>query len=300
MPESFAAIRGEVAALVAAFLWAVATMIFGRVGRQLSPLTLNLTKGAIALGLLSLTLWVGQISRLGLSPGAIALLLGSGVIGIGLGDTAYFNALNHLGARRVLLMETLAPPIAAMQALILLQETLTSAAWVGIALTLGGVSWVISERVPGLAPTKTLQQGVMFGLLAAGGQATGAVMSRAALAGTSVDPLWSTLLRLVGGMAIMLGLLRSRGPIYPQLHPLKSWRLIGCLAIAAFLGTYLAIWLQQTSLKYAPTGIAQSLSSTSPLFILPIAALMGERVTLRAVLGVLVALAGVWLLIGAR
>jgi len=34
------------------------------------------------------------------------------------------------------------------------------------------------------------------------------------------------------------------------------------------------------------------------LFILPIVGLMGERISLRAMLGVLVALAGVWLLVG--
>lgn len=47
-------------------------------------------------------------------------------------------------------------------------------------------------------------------------------------------------------------------------------RLLGIISITAFFSTYLAIWLQQISLKYSPTGVAQTLSSTSPLFILPI------------------------------
>ncbi|WP_256995571.1 EamA family transporter [Halomicronema hongdechloris] len=68
--------------------------------------------------------------------------------------------------------------------------------------------------------------------------------------------------------------------------------------VAAFIGTYLALWLQQMALKYAATGIAQALLGTSPLFILPIVVLLGERVSLRAILGVLVALGGVWLLVG--
>jgi len=300
-------LRGELAALVAAFFWALATVMFGRLGKQLAPLMLNLVKGVLAVSLIGVTVgaqtfyqpqvpW--QLSS-GLDQTSVLLLLGSGGIGIGLGDTAYFTALNYLGARRVLLLEALAPAMAALMALGVLQEYLVLRDWLGIVLTLLGVSWVIAERVP--SPAGELHHpwlGVIYGCLAAGGQALGAVMSRAALADTTVDPLGSTLLRLVGGLSIMGVLLLRRGQWRQQLRPLVSARLLGLLVAAAFLGTYLALWLQQAALKYAPTGIAQALLSTSPLFILPIVGLMGERISLRAMLGVLVALAGVWLLVG--
>jgi drug/metabolite transporter (DMT)-like permease len=70
----------------------------------------------------------------------------------------------------------------------------------------------------------------------------------------------------------------------------------GRLLTAIFLGTYLAMWLQQVSLKLIPAGVFQTLFATSPLFVLPFAAWQGERVSLRAVLGAVVALAGVALL----
>ncbi|HEY9735769.1 MAG TPA: DMT family transporter, partial [Trichocoleus sp.] len=232
----------------------------------------------------------------------MSLLLTSGIIGIGLGDTAYFAAINQLGPRRALLMETLAPPLSAVLALVFLGEQLSLLAWIGIALTLLGVGWVISERVPTahLPGGGNLRRGIVLGALAALGQASGAVMSRAALAETAVDPLWSTLLRLAGGLLILAALLGSQGRITQRIEPLKSYQLLGLIAIAAFFGTYLGIWLQQTSLKYAPTGIAQALNSTSPLFILPMAALLGERISPRAVLGVMVALVGIWILVSYR
>jgi drug/metabolite transporter (DMT)-like permease len=293
--------QGAFAALGAAFLWALATVIFGRLGKVLSPLVLNLAKGAIALVLLSLTLILLQRIPTGLNAATLGLLLASGMVGIGAGDTAYFSAVNHLGPRRALLMETLAPPIAALIALIFLQETLTFLAWSGIFLTLLGVVWVISERVPQSAGAATAvnYRGITMGLLAALGQAVGAVLSRAALADTAIDPLWSTLLRLIAGMALMAGILRWRGPIITQISPIKSPRVLGGLVLAAFLGTYLALYLQQTALKYAETGIAQALTSTSPLFVLPIAALLGEPISLRAVAGVLIALVGIGILVGA-
>jgi len=75
-----------------------------------------------------------------------------------------------------------------------------------------------------------------------------------------------------------------------------SWRLAGIIFITAFASTYLGIWLQQISLKFSATGVAQTLSSTSPLFVLPIAAFLKETITLRAILGVLIALLGIALL----
>ena len=290
--------RGEVAALGAAFIWAAASIVYTGVGRQLSPLVLNLVKGLIAIALLFLTLlFLGKLlPSVSLMP--VLLLLISGVIGIGIGDTAYFAALNSLGARRALVLESLSPPLGAFLALVFLQEQLAPLAWLGIGLTIAGVTWVVMERSP--QPNGTLThpplRGIVAGLVAAAGQAIGAVLSRAALAGTDVDPLWSTLIRLLAGILMLLIWFSAQKHPIQKLAPLRSRRLWGIVIMAAFASTYLGIWLQQIALKYAPTGIAQSLSATSPLFVIPFAIATGEKVSLRAVFGAAIALAGVWLL----
>lgn len=293
--------RGEIAALTAAFIWAIASVIYIGVGKHLSPLLLNLVKGLIAIVLLVLTLLLQGELLPSVQPLALGLLLLSGVVGIGFGDTAYFESLNRLGARRSLVLESLAPPLAAILALVFLQEQLGLLAWLGIGLTIAGVTWVIVERTPDSLDTDPLSAeqflpGVGYGLLAAIGQAGGAVLSRAALAGSQINPLWSTLIRLLAGAIVLIlwALLQRRSP--QELRPLRSRRLLGLLIVTAFASTYIAIWLQQTSLKFAPAGIAQALSATSPLFVIPLAMAMGEKVSFRAVLGVFVALAGVWLL----
>ena len=300
---------GEFAALTAAFLWAASSAIYGRLGPHITPLLLNLFKGLMAIALLLLTLIIRHELGAGLETTSVILLLISGAIGIGLGDTAYFEALYCLGARRVLLMEALAPPLAALIALIGLQEILSWQAWIGILLTVAGVAWVITERTPQtsvefladpLATQRQTRRGIVFGILAALGQASGAVLSRAALAETDTSPLWSTLLRLTAGVVVILVLIGwRRHPVRSQTL-FRSPRLLGIVAITAFFSTYLAIWLQQVSLKFAATGIAQALSSTSPLFILPIAAATGEKISPRAILGVCLALTGVWILLRYR
>ncbi|HEY9888903.1 MAG TPA: DMT family transporter [Candidatus Obscuribacterales bacterium] len=273
-------------------------MIFGRLGKALSPLVLNLAKGGLAIALIGLTLLLQAGGAPDLSLRAVGWLGLSGAIGIGLGDTAYFKAINALGARRALLLESLAPALTALIALGFLDERLGAIAWLGIGLTIAGVAWVIAERVPARdGATQHWGSGLGWGLLAALGQASGAVMSRGALADTAVDPLWSGLLRIGAGAVVLLVLIGARGSVAAQLQPLRSRQLWPGVAVAAFLGTYLAIWLQQIALKYTPAGIAQALLATSPLFVLPLAAALGDRITGRAVLGVLVAIGGVWLLI---
>lgn len=299
---------GEMAALTAAFLWAAATLMFGALGRQLAPLVLNGVKGIFAVGFIVMTLAVRQaeseasLNLLHLPLQATAYLLLSGVVGIGLGDTAYFGAINTLGARRSLLLETLAPPVTAVLAWAFLAEKLSVISILGIGLTLMGIAWVISERVPGSEQVKW-GAGLKVALLAVFCQAAGAVLSRAALADTAVDPLWSTLLRLLAGLAFM-GVLAVLQPHrlgeYRQhlsLSALKRPSLLGGVALAAFFGTYLGIWLQQIALKYTAAGIAQALLATSPLFVLPMAAVLGDRISLRATLGAAIALGGVWILL---
>ncbi len=289
--------QGEIAALSAAGLWAFATLMFGRLGKQLSPLVLNLIKGAMAIGFIVLTLAVRQQLMSSLPMGSVWLLLISGVVGIGLGDTAYFATVNTLGARQALLLEMLAPPMAALMSLVFLQEQLPVLAWSGMALTLAGIIWVVSERSPTVSSVKSnaaLTKGIFFGIMAALGQSIGSVLSRAALADTIVDPLWSSLLRLSAGLVCIGGLLLWRRKEQMFIRP--SGRLLGGVAIAAFFGTYLAIWLQQIALKYSPAGIAQSLLATSPIMVLPMALMIGERITFRATCGAIVALIGIWLL----
>src|SRR6476646_978747 len=290
--------KGELAALSAAFLWAIASVVYTRLGQRVPPLVLNSVKGMIAIAFLAITLWLQGSGLPTINPTALGLLILSGVVGIGFGDTYYFAALNLLGPRRTLLLEALSPPLSAFLALLFLQETLEPSNWLGIFLTILGVTWVVSERVPMDTANSATGKftlpllGVGYGLLAALGQAGGAVLSRAALTQSTISPLWSTLVRLAAGVLVMLVwlLIRRQAGLVMQTLEFErdrrrglSW--LGAIAITSFFSTYLGIWLQQTSLKFTAVGVAQALSSTSPLFILPIAIALGEVVSRQALLG---------------
>ncbi len=287
---------GQLAALIAAFLWATSSFIYSFVGQKIPPLQLNFLKGIIAIFLILATLGLQQSGISPIEPFPVLLLALSGIIGIGLGDTAFFLALNTLGVRKTLLLETVAPPIGACLGFILIGEIISFQIWVGICLTLLGVFWVIWERSERDLVVE-YKKGLIWIMIAAISQSLGVVLSRMALLNSGITSLESSLIRLLAGSAIALFL--SLIPIFSNEKSLTDTikslpsRTILIIFLASFGGTYLGIWLQQISLKHTSIGIAQTLLATSPLFSIVLALLRKEKVTLRSFLGVSLALLGV-------
>jgi len=288
---------GELAALGAAFFWATAAVLFRGIGVHIPPLVLNFLKGIVALSLLIPTVALRGEILTSVDPLGLFLLLLSGIVGIGLGDTAFFASLNRLGERQtVLVVETLAPPLAVIIAWVALHEILPPQGFFGIAMTVAGVGWVIAERTSrSQVHDQQLRSGIHLGLMAALFQAVGAVLSRGALVNFDISPLMSTLVRLIGGTLVLVFLIPIRGQsFFPK--GLRSGRVWGPVIVATVLGTYLGLLFQQISFKFTSAGIAQALLGTSALFVLPYVILRGERVSFRAFLGALVAVCGICIL----
>lgn len=318
---------GYIAATTAAMLWACSTMLYGRAGRTLAPMPLNCIKGVFTTMLFVATLRVvgtdffGQLREL--DQWRLTYLAISGIIGIAVGDSFYFACVNTIGARRVALLSLLATPLVVIGGALTLGERLSPPAWGGILLTIAGVAWVVFERtehdkappadalepvgrVPtgfAVAATKrgtgALGMGIIFGLSAAVCQAGGALLNRSAVRDLDfdLDPLVTALWRL--GMATIalipvVLIFRGKGRKVRGKPTMTTWIIV---AGAAIMGTYGGIWLQQIAFQNAPAGPAQTLLSTTPIWVLPLAMLAGERVTWRAVSGAVVGVGGVALLV---
>lgn len=299
---------GLIAATVAAMFWAVSVVLYRRLGRVMPPVKLNITKGLIAVVILSVVLavdwfWLGN-QPWSMSRAKLGLMALSGVIGIGLGDTLFFAGLNRMGARRMLLLFTINPVITVLIAWALMHEPLSSLQILGIALTCGGVAWVIAERNTAKSDGHVDPLGVIYGIGAATCQASGYLLSRHVLLTGDMTPAASAWVRLLAGSLILLAFLpmdrflkQSGGQDHHHpAHPSKKQARIMFFA-ALMLGTVLGIWLMQISAKHADkAGVAATLLSTSPLFVLPIVALLGEHISRRAILGAFVTIMGVALL----
>jgi len=293
---------GASAALFGAALWAGASIIFENISKKISSARLNFYKGSFALMLLAVTSLILGERIPTINWNEISVLAISGVIGIALGDTAYFQAVKKVGARRALTLFTLAPPMSALIALIFLGEQLSLMTWIGIMITVCGVIWVVTEESWDekiQIKKEDLFPGILFGALAALGQATGVVMTRSVLTQTNLTTLQSTVVRLAPALVALIIIIMIMGRGYEKLVKESiDKKLIGKVVLASIIGTYICLWLQQIAIENLQAGIAQTMLSTSPIFILPMVALRGEKISVRAINGAVLSIAGITLIFG--
>ena len=282
---------GEVAAVGSSLVWAAASLLFTRLGTVFDPRTLNLAKTGFAAALLWLTLWwVEGLPWPSLTHAEFGWLAASAVVGLAIGDTAMFRALNLIGPRRTLVVWALVPPVTAAMAVPTLGEPVTLALAVGIGLTCGGVLWVVAEGNPGQASAVSLA-GVGFAFLSMLCQSSSNILVK--LGGAHTSALGVSVVRLVVGaacLAVHVGFARR----LHELGRLRQRSVGGRLVVAAFLGTYLGIWLSMVGLQYAPAAVAATLGTLSPVFVIPLVWVFdGERPSVRAIGGACLAVVGV-------
>ena len=285
---------GGLFALGAGACWATASILFGKLGKSVSSLAMNFGKGLVGLACLGIA--VGVAGFHGASGQAWLYLSLSGLVGITLGDTVFFDTLRRLGPRRTLLMTTLIPVLVAIMSFALLDERLSGQAWLGAAITVAGVSWTMWERLPEGEDTGSWRAGIGYGLITVLTCAVAAILSKLGVQG--VRPLDATLIRLLAGTGGLLALGLFRRQVWAWVTPFPAPRQLGALVAAAVVGTFVGIWFSMASFAYTSATVATILSATDPIFVLPLAALfMGEKLRPRPVLGAFVALLGVSLLL---
>ena len=291
---------GEIAAIGAAIVWACATWIYGQFGHRFSAMQLNIVKGLVASVMMLLVMPLIPIPEFELSANHFWILAISGFIGIAIGDSAYFAALKRIGANKTLLLESLAPPLSGVLALMFLGAALTLQSWLGVVITTLAVTFVVfqpSNSVSDDSTNQTQWSGIGYGLVASVCQASGVVISHYALVSGDIPPLLGALIRLTIGVFVVMMIIPfvERKPyslikrdLWEMTKLDKLW-----LLSAIFVGTFLALWLQQIALKNANPAIAQTLIATSPVFILVIYALKGEKVSKQSLIGTLAAVGGI-------
>jgi len=290
---------GESAALAVAGTSAIASVIYSRMGNRFTPLLLNLSKGLVAIVLAIATIFLNK-QDIPLPFTTISfLLIVSGVIGIGLGDTAYFLSMPFVGVRELLLLQTLSMPFTAIFGWVFLGEYFRMIDSLAMILIIIGIAIVINER------TEKKQQavsgiGIFWCIISALSTATGALLSHYAFDNSQVTPLQALFWRLYGGIGVICLLMFLPGYKKDRNILLNGqWyspKFLTAIVLASFINTYLGIWLQQFALKNAAVGVVQTLCSTSPLFVLPMVALLGDKVSLRALAGVLLTILGIALI----
>ncbi len=296
------------AALATTILFAISTVCGYRTARQIGGLEANFWR--ITLATIFLTLWAWTFGS-GFA-GAPEWFMLSGLFGIGLGDSAYFQALPRLGSRRtVLLCQCLTAPIAALIEWCWLGNKLNLPEILSIAVILAGVALALAPGDHLKISARDWKIGLTAAVFAALGGALGVVVIRKGYAvilaaGLSVDAGTTGYQRVLGGILVpTLFLLvlkwrsaQAHGPAFAettlQVSREKWGRLWPWLLANALAGQTLGVTCMQWALATTNAAVVTAVIATTPLVLLPLTRIVeGEKIGLRSFAGALVAVSGV-------
>ena len=236
-------------------------------------------------------------------------LAGSSIAGIIIASTTYFATIYAVGPRITALLFSLTAPFAVALGYVVYGEVINGWQGIGIALVLAGVLLAlgIHDGIKALgSATETGDQqvsdgagavfkwgfwpGILFGVVTALGQAVGSLLARPAMA-AGVEPFTAMALR--SGLAAVLFLVLSATPLGRNSHEPVRLGALGLVVASAFVGTTLGMSLLMAALHAGNVGIVSTLSSMTPVLILPMVWVKSRRRPGAAAwLGALLAIAG--------
>ncbi len=283
---------GISAALASSLSWALGAVLLKSVGDALSSPAMTLAKGAISLVLLAAALAVSGFTAMGRE--ALVLLSLSGLLGIAVSDTCFFEALKELGPLPLVLMMLLGQVTTVVFAVLFLGERPLPAVWAGIALVVLGTGAVLRAKLSGAGKAAGLR-GTAFGVACLLSMAVSIVIAKRALA--DVSALQATFVRMAAGTLGVLILGGAAGRLGAWMNPFADARVAARFSLAVCVVTFGGFWLSLLAVKSLDVSTANTLIATEPVFVLPLAAIfLRERITLAAAVGAFAAVLGIVLL----
>ncbi len=295
---------GELAALLTTVFWTITALAFETASKRIGSMHVNILRLGLAVIFLSIFSFIhrGLFWPTDASVHNWTWLAVSGLVGFVIGDYCLFKAYTIIGARVAMLMMTLAPLFAALSAWIILGEVMSMMSLLAMAITLGGIGLVIFTRTEttttevkrskGSFSMSYPLKGVVLGVLAAAGQGIGLVLSKYGMG--NYDSFAASHIRVISGFAgfvilfLILGKFKELPKSFADRKSMK-WLIVG-----SFFGPFLGVSFSLMAVQNTHAGIAQTIMSLVPVLIIPPAVLINkEKVTLREIVGAVIAVAGV-------
>lgn len=285
----------EVLALGSALCIALSSMFISELHGRLPLLTLarwQVTAAFLITAFVATAL--GGWSTVGLWQAGLLVL--SGLSGIALASSTYFATIYAVGPRVTALLFSLTSPFALGMAYLALGETIHLSQGVGIVLILAGILiaigvWPLPSPSPAHTERKVSSRGILLGVITALGQAAGSLLARPAMA-SGVEPFAAMAVRL-GLAVVFFWALLMIPPIRRQSVPIRRPDL-AIVTTSAFFGTAVGMSLLLAALKTGSVGIVSTLSSMTPIVILPLVWVRTRRrPPLAAWAGAALAIAGI-------
>ncbi len=293
---------GEFAAIFTAVCWSLSALAFTSSSRLVGSQVVNRLRVLIGFLALLVLNWVVFGTPVPLKTGNATWLwlLLSGLVGLAIGDTFLYKVYQISGPRIGMLLQGMNPIFGTLITWIFLGETLSLQQILGMLLTLGGIGWVVTgqrDARMGDSPNKITNSAILFGILAALGQAVSMVFSKLGMAG-GIHPFAGNEIRMFSALVFLWGsaLLRRQAgsTIKTSVANPKAMR---WLLMGTFFGPVIGISTSLLAVQKAPLGVATTLMALPPVFLLPISYFVyKERPGWQAAAGTLAAIGGIALM----
>jgi drug/metabolite transporter (DMT)-like permease len=285
---------GALCATGSALTWALINLLVRSLSPAFNSVVINAIRSTV--GSVLIVAWIAATDGLGgltdMSARAVWLLAISVVLAVGVGDTIFFESVKWLGLVRAMTVSMVYPLFAALLAALLLGEAPTMQVSVGGLLTLAGLILTVRAKGGAVPAHGRFRLGLAASVVAALAWAVSVILLKPAL--DEVDAVRSQAIRLPLAAA-MLWVTPWAWSVH---RPLREqgraglWRLfaLGTLSTASSI-------LFVAGVRHAGVAVATVLSSTAPIFALPLGFFfLGERVAPIAGAGIILTIIGIAIL----
>lgn len=297
---------GEVAALLAAATWAVSTIILTAETRKIGAIPLNALRSVFAaLFVVLAILLTGAVDEVRHMSAATAVaMVGSGILAMGVGDSLYFGSLALIGAvLAVPISISVYPLLTFIIAAFWLDEEISWMVLLGTALIIAGVSLLVrggsaqgegeflKTRAERVSDRRRWQRGLILIIAASVAWAISTTWLKAGSG--DLGAVAAGGIRVTANAAALtpVAYYVTRGR-YPAGYGLRG---LAATASAGILGIGIGSLLYVFAVQEAGAGKTAILTSTMPLFSLPLAVLfLSEKINPVVIAGTFLCILGIW------
>ncbi len=301
-PELF--IIGVMMGLTGAGLFGISNIVYKSQSSEIKPVAINSYKMWITLPVILITVFIFLFpTGFNVPLISVPFLMGSIILGAGIGDMVYLTSQVRLGVSRAFPIAMSFPIITYFLSIWLLNEPILLTRLIGVILTVIGISLISHEtsELQGIdfeessLPDKRTWDllGISLALLAAVSWAFATIILQIGL--VNADPIDANLIRILTGSIFLLPIFliaRKRGMSMPSKRATKL------TLIAGFFGMGLGSILYVTAVKYTGAAVMSVVAATAPLFALPFSVIfLKEKITSIVFLGTILSVLGIVLVI---
>ena len=286
-------IKGEFFALFTAISWTFSSLTFGKISKEYDTQVANFLRVTIG------TIMVGFVCLFGsrhlflptdVTWENLKIISLSGFIGMFLGDLFLFKAYNMIGARVTMLIMALSPIIVSIIDFLFLGVTLYPIQIFAILITCLGIILVIFKTEDKKISLGFSVKGLLYAFLATLGQSLGVILTK--LGSTTYDSLATSQIRL--GVAIFFfgTVVLYEGKARETIKMITSKKALSLLLIGTFFSVF-GIAALIEAFKSANASIASTISSTSPIIMIPCSILFyKEKIRKNEIIGAIISVVG--------